>query len=211
MAKMVKFILASVLASVLVFGDSLPDLGKMSPQGIDVLTLKAMVAKKPKDLEPEIAIMVGNIYQNGMKELKVNPNIKKAKLYYQSGADRGVIIGNLLLANLAASEGNIKIYVNEMETIIRANDEKLSIPAGLQLSAFWVSKNNPKQSMETLLYLANVYDEPRAQFLVGWSIVSGEYVPHDMSERDGQGYLYQACHNPKITPEIQRQCDLYSK
>ncbi len=210
MVKVHKLLLALLFTLVLEASDTIPSLNKNVIKGMEALSLKVMVSKSPRDLEPDMSIVVGNMYENGMPELNIKKNVAKAKTYYKSSALRGVAMGNLLLANLAIAENDIEVYISEMESVIKANDKKLSIPAGLQLSAYWLSVGNKEHSINTLRYVADRYDEPRAQFLVGWSIVSKDYTPVDMTDKDGQFYLYSACHNPRRTKEIQLQCDLYS-
>jgi len=207
---MAKLLFITLLLSNFLIANSLPNIKQTLPPGMDMLAIKALMVKKPNELEPDVSIMIGNIFQNGMQELGVKKNTQKAKIYYKSGAIRGVLIGNLLLANLALEEKDIKTYIKEMEFIIKANDYKLSIPAGLQLAAFWASINNKKSSIETLIYIATIYDDPRAQFMVGWSITTKEFIPNGMTQDDGQQFLYQACTNPTRTKEIQTQCDKYT-
>lgn len=204
-------LLTIILISTMLHSGLLPDAKSVLPEQMNSIALKALISKAPAELNPEMAVTVGGMYQFGMEELSLKKNLKKAKLYYKSGADRNVTIGNLLLANMALEEKDIDTYASQMEIIIKADDEKLSIPAGLQLSSFWTAMDNYEKSTRVLQYLAEVYNEPRAQFLLGWAIVTKEYVPDGLTEKDGQFYLYQACNNPSKTEEIQKQCDLYSK
>lgn len=176
----------------------------------DMVALKAFVTMPPVDLEPEVALMVGTMFQNGMKELGINKNINKAKIYFKSAGDRGVAMGYLILANIALSENNDKEYVEKMELVIKANDKALSSISGLQLAAYWVSKNQIERSFEPLIYVADVYDNAKAQFMIGWSIATKSHIPHNLSEQDGQFYLYQACNNPSRTEKIQLQCTMYA-
>jgi len=206
---MVKIFLFIALISASISADGLQN-GSFSTEpsvAQSSLAIKSLLLKSPKELDAKTAIMVGNIYQNGMADLRIHANPEKAKRYYESGAKRGQAMGNLLLANMAIKEKNIQEYEKQMHRVMKSGDEQLSIPAGLQLAAFYTSFNKNDKAVSVLLYLANVYDEPSAQFMVGWSIVSGAYTPPGMNIEDGKGYLNTACSNPKRTEKITQKCN----
>lgn len=178
---------------------------KMAP-GADMAALKVLVHQEPKDLVPEMAVIVGNIYQQGMDDLNIKKNPKKAKEYFLWAAKNKVVMGHFLLGNLCMEQGDQKCFVEQMEKVIKAKDQKMSVPAAFQLTLYWNNINRIDRAFEVMNYTADVYNDDRAQFMVGYSIVSGEYVPKGWSKKDGEFYLYQACTNSIQHAEVKDKC-----
>jgi len=172
-----------------------------------MMAFKVLVTKPPHELDPEMAVIVGTIFSHGDSELKVNKNIDKALRYYQFAGENNVSMGYLLSANIYAKKEDLKNYVENMEKVVSANDDKISVPAGLQLASVWKDIDQIEKSVEVLRYVADRYQDSRAQFLVGYSLVSGELKSNELSVRDGEFYIYQACHNPHIDSAVKHQCN----
>jgi hypothetical protein len=115
-------------------------------------------------------------------------------------------MGSFLLGNLCLEQGDQKCFVDQMELVIKAKDSKMSVPAAFQLTLYWNNLNRIDRSFEVMNYVADVYDDDRAQFMVGYSIVSGEYIPKGWSNKDGEFYLYQACTNTHQHTEVKEKC-----
>lgn len=199
---MIKVILL-LLATLLLASESPQP--KMIP-GADTAALKVLVHQDPEDLVPEMAVIVGNIYQQGMDELNIKKNPLKAKEYFKWAVKNKVPMGSFLLGNLCLEQGDQKCFVEQMEIVVKAKDQKLSVPAAFQLTLFWNNVNRIDRSFEVMNYVADVYSDDRAQFMVGYSIVSGEYTPKGWSKRDGEFYLYQACTNTHQHDEVKGKC-----
>lgn len=178
-------------------------------KGKDVATLRALAATPPEDLAPELAVIVGNFYMQGMDDIGVNKDLKRARPYFKYAGENKVVMGDFLLGNLCFEEGDQACFVTQMEKVIAADDPKLSTPTAFQLTIYWNALDRIDKSFEVMRYTADVYQDSRAQFMVGYSVVSGAYVPDDLTQNDGQFYLYQACHNDNIHKEVQQKCELY--
>ena len=204
---MTKLFFTLCLLSVYLYAQ-IPSMNLPSPTGGQngMMAFKVLVTKPPHELDPEMSVIVGTIFSHGDKELGVNKNIEKALQYYQYAGESNVSIGYLLSANIYAEKDDFKRYVQSMEKVISANDAKLSVPAGLQLASVWKDMDHIDKSVEVLRYVADRYQDSRAQFLVGYSLVTGEFRSKELSTRDGEFYIYQACNNPLRDEAVKRQC-----
>lgn len=178
---------------------------KLAP-GADTAALKILIHQEPKELTPEMSIVVGNIYHQGMSELNVKKNPKQARRYYEWASNNNVAMGSLLLGNLCLENNDHKCFIENMEKVIKAKDDKLSVPVAFQLTLYWNNLNRIDRSFQVMNYTADIYDDDRAQFMVGFSIVSGEYTPKGWSKKDGEFYIYQACTNKKQHLEVKNKC-----
>jgi lipopolysaccharide biosynthesis regulator YciM len=207
---MIKYLLLIASSSAVFFLNAAPQ-QKIAP-GADIAALKIMVHQEPKELSPEMSVVVGGIYHQGMDELNIKKNPKLAEKYYKWGIDNNVTMGSFLLANLCIEHGNHKCYIENMEKVIKANDDKLSVSAAFQLTMYWNHLNRIDRSFQVMQYTADAYDDDRAQMLVGHAIISKEYVPKGWSKKDGDFYIYQACNNKNMHTEVKKQCSvLYPK
>ena len=207
MVHMLRLIIVSLLTAACLFAQN-PISGNYTPddmQGMSKLVIKSMATKDPDDLEPKMAIFVGNMFDKGMPELNIKVNKEKAVKYYTSGAKRGQNIGLLLLANLYLGQGKKDLYMSHLEKLMKKRD-KLSANAGIMLAGVYAQENDIAKSMEVLQYVSNMYDDARAQFMVGWAIVTNKYIPKGMNRHDGEILLNMACSNPNRNVEIEQKC-----
>lgn len=191
-----------MLTSSAIFADKLP----AAAAGMDTLTLKHLVSTPADELEPEMAVIVGSIYNSGMSEIGVEKNYEKAKIYLKTAGDKGVPMGHLLLSGACAEHDDMECFTSNLDNVMRAKNNEISIPAGFKLAGYYTTQNNIGKAVESLRFMADEYNEPRAQFMVGWSIYSKEYMPSDMTYRDGEFYLFQACTNSIAPAEVKNQC-----
>ncbi len=207
---MIQIFLILFLSITLSFGKQF-NMQQPSSAGADMSALKILVHSEPKDLEPEMAVVVGTVYLKGMEELKISKNPTKAKTYFEWASKNKVTMGSFLLANTCYSQKDTKCFVEKMEEVVKAKDPKISIPAAFQLAQFWNNINRTDRAFETMHYTADVYDDDRAQFMVGYSIASGDYIPKGWSKKDGEFYLYQACTNNIQHDEVKAKCTKFMK
>lgn len=182
----------------------------ISGAGGDKMAFKIMLSKKPQELDPNVCVVVGSIYANGDQELGVKKNIDKGMAYMQRASDQNISMGMLLLANAYAEKDNYTGFYEQMTRLYKADDQKLSVPAGLTLAGIYASQDMYEQSFSALLYVAQKYGDSRAQFLAGYSIVSGTYAPSYMNKRDGEFLIYQACTNEERDPSLADKCLVYN-
>lgn len=176
------------------------------PSGADITALKILVHKDPEELTPEMSIIVGNIYHQGMGDLSVKRDDKKARKYYEWAVKNKLTMGSLVLANLCLGQNDQKCYIEQMEKVVKAKDPALSASAAFQFTQYWNNMGNTAKAFEVMNYTADVYDDDRAQFMVGFSILSGAYIPKGWSKKDGEFYMYQACTNPNKHEEVKIKC-----
>jgi len=176
--------------------------------GFSGIAIKSFILKNPDELNPETCLIAGAVYQYGDESIEVSKDIQKAKQYYLSASKRGNITADLILGNIGLEEGNINEFVARSNKVMKAKNRSLSIPAGYQLSTLFMNLNRKKEAMRTLSYLADNYDEPRAQFLIGWALVYDGYSSDLYDTKDGEFYLYRACNNKKIDTKTIQQCKI---
>lgn len=172
---------------------------------------QALLTKEPSHLDPEVAVIVGTIYCQGSKEMKVLKNQKRCFEYLDFASEKKVVLADLVKANQYALNEDHKNYQAAMEKVMKSGDIRLSVPAGLQLAGYFASKDMTGKSVETLRYVADVYGDSRAQFMVAYSILNGDHIPNDLTKKDGRFYLYQACTNINIDPMVKQKCEIYNK
>jgi hypothetical protein len=170
-----------------------------------------LMLKEPKELDPQVAVIVGAVYCEGSKEMKVQKNQKRCFEYLDFASKNKVALADLIKANQFAKIDDHVGYQDSMEKVMMSGDEQLSIPAGLQLAGYYANEDKLAMSVRVLRYVADVYSDSRAQFMIAYSILNGDYTPVDLSRSDGQFYLYQACTNTNIDPVVEQKCEIYTK
>ena len=176
------------------------------PEGTDLLAIKSLMLREPSELDPNMSLLVGSMYQHGMKDMGVSQNRPRALEYYKHAAKNKIVMANLIIANMSLEDNSIPSYIKNLWIVVRAKNSELSIPSGLQLSSYFIAHNKRKESIEVLQFLADEYNEPRAQFLIGWATIYENFTSQRLSKKDGRFYMYQACKNLNRTQKIETYC-----
>lgn len=170
------------------------------------MMLKQMLAKPPSELQPAMCVIVGTAYLDGSKEAGVARDAGKAELYLLHASQHGEVLADALLANLYLDQRRLDDYAKAMQRVMASGQERIAVPAGMLLSAFYGELGQNDDSVRVLRYVAERYGDSRAQFLAGYAIVNGEYGGNDAGLNDGKFLIYQACTNSKIDPAVQLRC-----
>ena len=201
-----KSLLISTLATT-----SLLAVGPMSLPKTDFvqgggMSLKVLMSKPPQELDPNLCVLIGSAYLEGSLENGIQKSPKKGEAYLKYAGENGVALADALLANHYLLNRDLDRYARSMQRVVFSGDEKIAVPAGILLGNFYSEIGQIPDSVRVLRYVAERYGDTRAQFLAGYAILSGEYSAPDVSKRDGEFLIYQACTNPKSDPAVMAKC-----